>query len=212
MIWLPGEAKPRLIRRVEFDLGRELFWGSCKNVCDFYKEGKFMLFWTGAFHSKSLRFTIHSVWCSQCTLFERRMGRIGENWKEDKWWGEVGGWMAFMVKYWCGLLAPTQLSALFWHCCCSSRIGVAKEEEVRMKRMKRSEQILGDWMLTSSMFVAVLWLKSPDPSGQLPHRHILAISPLQRRFKYQICQEFDFQNLRFNIVNEYTKYKKIKHH
>ena len=62
------------------------------------------------------------------------------------------------------------------------------------------------------MFVAVLWLKSPDPSGQLSHGHILAISPLQRRFKYQICQEFDFQNLQFNIVNEYTRYKKMQHH
>ena len=57
-------------------------------------------------------------------------------------------------------------------------------------------------MLTSSVLVAVLWLKSPDPSGQLPHRHILAISPLQRRFKYQICQEFDFQSLQFNVVHE----------
>ena len=65
-------------------------------------------------------------------------------------------------------------------------------------------------MFTSSVLVAVLWLKSPDPRGQLPHRHILAISPLQRRFKYQICKEFDFQNLQFNIVNEYTKYKKIR--
>ena len=133
-------------------------------------------------------------------------------WKQDEWWGgaKMNGIHGEVLMW--GFLAPTQLSALFWHCCCSSRIGVAKEEEVRMKRMKRSEQILGDWMLTSSMFVAVLWLKSPDPSGQLPHRHILAISPLQRRFKYQICKEFDFQNLQFNIVNEYTKYKKIKHH
>ena len=107
----------------------------------------------------------------------------GLYWKQDEWWGgaKMNGIHGEVLMW--GFLAPTQLSALFWHCCCSSRIGVAKEEEVRMNGMKRSEQILEDWMFTSSVFVAVLWLKSPDPSGQLPHRHILAISPLQG-FKY----------------------------
>ena len=142
--------------------------------------------WNNTLHcrtsQKRLLWTIHSftIW--------KKIG--GLYWKQDEWWGgaKMNGIHGEVLMW--GFLAPTQLSALFWHCCCSSRIGVAKEEEVKMKRMKRSEKILGEWMFTSSVFVAVLWLKSPDPSGQLPHRHILAISPLQRRFKYQICQEF----------------------
>ena len=160
--------------------------------------------WTSQKRLMNYSWTIHSF-----TIWKEIPGLY---WKQDEWWGgaKMNGIHGEVLMW--GFLAPTQLSALFWHCCCSSRIGVAKEEEVRMNRMKRSEQTLGDWMFTSSMFVAVLWLKSPDPRGQLPHGHILAISPLQRRFRYQICQEFNVQNLQFNVVNDYMRYKKIQHH
>ena len=36
-------------------------------------------------------------------------------------------------------------------------------------------------IFTSSVLVASLWLKSPDPGGKLTNRHILSLSPLISR-------------------------------